>query len=142
MPNGEEKAKSEGATTFNRAHASPLRSRTASIKALTSVGNCRKLATVKVLSADANGAIGVAAFASSADTHHNISMHTTPSPALRSATFSSRNAFVILSIQFYSKLKSEMSTTPSLPDTVAEGCHVRTCISGIETLVKSHSRNR
>lgn len=55
MPNGEEKAKSEGATTFNMAHASPLRSRTTSMKALTSVGNCRKLATVKVLSADANG---------------------------------------------------------------------------------------
>lgn len=88
-----------------------------------------------------DGAIGAAAFASSADTHHNISMHTTPSPALRSATFSSRNAFVILSIQFYSKLKSEISTTPSLPDTVAEGCQVRTCISGIEALVKSHSRN-
>ncbi len=89
MPNGEEKAKSGDATTFNMAHASPLRSRTASMKALTSVGNCRKLATVKVLSADANGAKGTAAFASSADTHHNISMHTTPSPALRSATFSS-----------------------------------------------------
>lgn len=90
MPNGEEKAKSEGATTFNMAHASPLRSRTTSMKALTSVGNCRKLATVKVLSTDANGgAICAVAFASSADTHHNISMHTTPSPALRSATFSS-----------------------------------------------------
>ena len=33
-----------------------------------------------------------------------------------------------------------MSTTPSLPSTVADGCHVRTCMSGMEALRKSQSR--
>ena len=43
---------------------------------------------------------------------------------------------------FHSRLKSEMSITPSLPSTVADGCHVRTWMSGMEALRKSHSRNR
>ena len=46
MPNGDEKAKSGVATTLTRAQASPLRSRTGVMKALTSLGSVRNEPTL------------------------------------------------------------------------------------------------